>query len=144
MFERLSAFMCGRWASAARVTLAAAGLAAFSPHLAAEGTRTLHPATGDGSTGNRGVMDVSSTLNANVVRTRQFLYVYAQAGEHILLGSRNRNDGGDIFVYNPQSFGNKGDETIPGTADFTCSSQARSSSCWVAARRRIWVLARSA
>ncbi len=124
MFERLSAFTRGRWASVARVALAAAGLAAFSPHLAAEGTRTLHPAAGDGSTGNRGVMDVSNTVNANVVRTRQFLYVYAEAGEVILLGSRNRSDGGDIFVYNPQSFGAKGNETIPGTADFTCSSQS--------------------
>src|SRR5688500_1478656 len=87
----------------------------------AEGTRTLHPS---GAVGERGVMDASDgTFFANVARGRQFLYVYAQAGEYILLGSRNRSNGGDIFVYDPQSFGIPGDETIPGTADFTCSSQ---------------------
>jgi hypothetical protein len=101
---------------------AAISMSASGP-VNAEGTRTLHPAAGDGSTGNRGVMDVSNTVNAGVVRTRQFLYVYAEAGEVILLGSRNRSNGGDIFVYNPQSFGARGNETIPGTADFTCSSQ---------------------
>jgi uncharacterized repeat protein (TIGR01451 family)/fimbrial isopeptide formation D2 family protein len=88
----------------------------------AEGTRTLHPA---GALGNRGVMDVSNSSNfANVARGRQFLYVHARAGEYLLLGSRNRSNGGDIFVYNPQSFGTPGDETIPAAADFTCSSQA--------------------
>ncbi len=87
----------------------------------AEGTRTLHPS---GATGERGVMDVSnSSFFANVARGRQFLYVYAQAGEYILLGSRNRSNGGDVLVYNPQSFGVPGNETIPATADFTCSTQ---------------------
>lgn len=91
-------------------------------HATAEGTRTLHPA---GANGERGVMDVSdSSFFANVARGRQFLYVYARAGEYILLGSRNRSNGGDAFVYDPQSFGTPGDETVPGTADFTCSSQA--------------------
>ena len=102
---------------------AAISMSASGP-VNAEGTRTLHPAAGDGSTGNRGVMDVSNTVNAGVVRTRQFLYVYAEAGEVILLGSRNRSNGGDIFVYNPQSFGARGNEAIPGAADFTCSNQA--------------------
>src|SRR5690606_5865130 len=101
----------------------ALGLVVFSSPAHAEGTRTLHSATGDGSTGHRGVMDVSTTLNANVVLTRQFLYVYAEANEVILLGSSNRSNNGDILVYNPQSFGAKGNETIPGTANFTCSSQ---------------------
>ena len=54
-----------------------------------------------------------------------FLYVYAQAGEYIVLGSRNRANGGDINVYNPQNFGVPGDEiynpTTQGTPDFTCS-----------------------
>ncbi|MCP5479363.1 MAG: isopeptide-forming domain-containing fimbrial protein [Rhodanobacteraceae bacterium] len=67
---------------------------------------------------------MSTTLNAGVVSTRQFIYVYAQAGEVILLGSRNRNNSGNIFVYNPQLFGAKGNETIPGVASFTCSSQS--------------------
>ena len=38
-----------------------------------------------------------------------------------MLGSRNRSNGGDIFVYNPQDFGALGNETVPATADFTCS-----------------------
>ena len=110
-----------RWITAASV-LAMASLAVSSSPASAEGTRTLHP---DGALGNRGVMDVSDSTNfASVARGRQFLYVYAQAGEYILLGSRNRANGGDIFVYNPQSFGTPGDETIPATASFTCSSQS--------------------
>ena len=92
----------------------------------AEGTRTLHPATGTGSTGNRGVMDATTTATAaaGVAYQRQFTYVYARAGEVILLGQRNRNNGGDIFVYdpNPAGFGGKGMETVPTTASFTCST----------------------
>ena len=89
----------------------------------AEGSRTLHPASY--TVGGRGVMSAGydNNLYGSVARNRQFLYVYARAGEYILLGSRNRSNGGDIFVYNPQSFGTKGDETIPGTANFTCSTQ---------------------
>src|SRR5690606_31061402 len=90
--------------------------------LHAEGTRTLHPS---GATGYRGVMSAqySNSLYGSVVRDNQFLYVYAEAGEVILLGSRNRSTNGDIFVYAPQSFGPKGAETWPGTATFSCSSQ---------------------
>lgn len=54
----------------------------------AEGTRTLHPASGIGSTGNRGVMDITNTLAGGVARQTQFTYVYAREGEVILLGSR--------------------------------------------------------
>ncbi|WP_257385127.1 hypothetical protein [Tahibacter caeni] len=90
----------------------------------AEGSRTLYPSTYNAA-GSRGVMDASNATNfAGVAAGNQFLYVYARAGEYILLGSRNRSNGGDIFVYNPQSFGPKGSETIPGTANFSCSSQS--------------------
>ena len=87
---------CGR-------SLVVAACLAFLPALAnAEGTRTLHPT---GATGHRGVMDVGNgSFFANVARSRQLLYVYAQAGEIILLGSRNRSNGGDIHVYNRKSF----------------------------------------
>ncbi|ANB16958.1 Hypothetical protein I596_928 [Dokdonella koreensis DS-123] len=119
MLERLSASIRrGRLFAASALGLAIA--MAASP-VAAEGTRTLHPA---GAAGNRGIMDVSDSTNfANVARGRQFLYVYARAGEYILLGSRNRGNGGDIFVYDPRPFGAPGDETIPASADFACSSQ---------------------
>lgn len=110
---------CSRPRSLLLALLLPASMATF-----AEGTRTLHPGTYDPA-GSRGVMDASNTTNfAGVAAGNQFLYVYAQAGEHILLGSRNRSNGGDVFVYAPQPFGPKGSETIPVTADFSCSSQA--------------------
>lgn len=91
----------------------------------AEGSRSLYPS---GYAGSRGNLDLqpgtaaSPNKYVNRVLRRTFLYVHAQAGEYILLGSRNRSNGGDIFVYNPQGFGVPGDETIPTTADFSCSS----------------------
>ncbi len=93
-----------------------------SGNVLAEGSRTIHPA---GATGVRGVMSAGhdSSVFGTVANNNQFLYVYAEAGEVILLGSRNRSNGGDVFVYNPQSFGNKGAETIPATPAFSCSSQ---------------------
>ena len=122
MLKRLSTFACGGRLFSVRGLLLLVALAGLTSPVAAEGTRTLHPS---GATGNRGVMDSSDgTFFANVARGRQFLYVYAQAGEYILLGSRNRSNGGDVFVYDPQAFGMPGDETIPGASDFACSSQA--------------------
>jgi hypothetical protein len=103
MLKRLSTFACGGRLFSVRGLLLLAALAGLTSPVAAEGTRTLHPS---GATGNRGVMDSSDgTFFANVARGRQFLYVYAQAGEYILLGSRNRSNGGDVFVYDPQAFG---------------------------------------
>ena len=124
----MMSWTCGR-SSLIRVTARLLTLAGvllsplLTPTAFAEGTRTLHPATGPGSTGHRGVLDLATNLSGGVARQTQFLYVYAQAGEVILLGSRNRSNGGNIYIYSPQSFGNKGAETVPGTAAFTCSSQ---------------------
>ncbi|MBN8887246.1 MAG: DUF11 domain-containing protein [Rudaea sp.] len=59
---------------------------------------------------------------AGVTKQSQFLYVFAEAGEYILLGSRNRGNSGDIRVYNPQSFGAKGSETVPTTINFSCAA----------------------
>ncbi|SDD53722.1 DUF11 domain-containing protein [Aquimonas voraii] len=90
----------------------------------AEGSRSLFPASYPAA-GARAPMDLTNdNAYAGVARNRQFLYVYAQAGEFILLGSRNRSNGGDIFVYNPQPFGARGLESIPASADFTCSSNS--------------------
>jgi large repetitive protein len=95
----------------------------------AEGSRSLYPATYPAG-GARADLDLTtdatpSTLPyVGVTTRRQFLYVYAQKGEYILLGSSNRNDGGDILVYNPQPFGTKGAETLPATADFSCAGAA--------------------
>ncbi len=97
------------------------GLTWITPALA-EGSRSLYPS---GYSGSRANLDLEASQGryANVVRRRTFLYVYARAGEYILLGSSNRGDGGDIKVYDPQSFGPPGDETIPGSADFSCASE---------------------
>ncbi|MGB8716935.1 MAG: hypothetical protein WCD66_11335, partial [Rhodanobacteraceae bacterium] len=89
----------------------------------AEGSRSLYPASYPAG-GFRADLDLSNSGNlyAGVAARRQFLYVYAKAGEFILLGSSNRADGGDILVYDPQSFGTKANETVPGSADFSCSA----------------------
>ena len=109
----------------ALLTLAAA-LLPIAPALA-EGSRNLYPAGTEAIAGaGRGALDVSDPTQSylNVVRRRGFIYVYAQAGERILLGSRNRTAAGVgiIQVYNPQDFGTRGAETLPGSASFTCTS----------------------
>jgi hypothetical protein len=103
--------------------------AAWSPctitptNVRAEGSRSLYPASYD-SAGFRADLDVSdpNTRYLNVVKRSAFLYVYAQAGEYIALGSRNRANGGDALVYNPQSFGQPGNEAWPAAADFSCAT----------------------
>lgn len=92
-------------------------------NVRAEGSRSLYPASYD-SAGFRADLDVSdpNTRYLNVVKRSAFLYVYAQAGEYIALGSRNRANGGDALVYNPQSFGQPGNETLPAAADFSCAT----------------------
>lgn len=90
----------------------------------AEGSRSLYPANylTQYPIGARADLDISDASGSyiNQIRRRALLYVYAQAGEYITLGSRNRSGGGDINVYNPQSFGTPGNETLPVTPDFTC------------------------
>ena len=107
------------------------GLLGWNGQAQAEGSRSLYPSgtrgdsAGCGTGANQGCranLDIQpGNFYVGKINRRTFLYVYAQAGEYILLGSRNRSNGGDIFVYNPQSFGIPGNETIPGTANFTCS-----------------------
>ena len=88
----------------------------------AEGSRSLHPSTYP-SVGARSNLDLQAGQRyANRINRRGFIYVYAEADEYILLGSSNIGSSGDIEVFNPQDFGTPGDETIPGSADFSCSS----------------------
>ncbi|MBK9654184.1 MAG: hypothetical protein IPO66_01445 [Rhodanobacteraceae bacterium] len=101
----------------------------------AEGSRTMFP---NGTLGARAPMDLANNaLYAGVANNRQFIYVYAQANEYILAGSSNRNNGGDVFIYNPQSFGARGNETIPGTADYTCSTSNTPPASYGAAGRGV-------
>jgi uncharacterized repeat protein (TIGR01451 family) len=102
------------------------GCLASPEHVYAEGSRSLYPSTYPAG-GWRANLDFQpGQLYIGKVRRSGFLYVYAQAGEYILLGSRNRSDGGDIFIDNPQDFGTPGDEiynaTTPGTPEFSCSA----------------------
>ncbi|MCE7929919.1 MAG: hypothetical protein DYH17_00880, partial [Xanthomonadales bacterium PRO6] len=102
------------------LALAALSIPLLSGPAFAEGTRTVFPS---GTPGARAPMDVvNNATYAGVARNRMFVYVYARAGEYIYTGSSNRNNGGDVFIYNPQSFGARGNETIPGAADYTCST----------------------
>ncbi len=88
----------------------------------AEGSRSIHP-TGYPAAGKRSNLDDQGGAGkyADVVNRLTFLYVYARQGEQIVLGSSNRANGGDVLVYDPQSFGTPGDETEPGTVNFRCS-----------------------
>jgi len=127
-------FAAGSAVRRVRGLFVVAGLSFAVPFAHAEGSRTLFPASYpvnpalcDAADPCRADLDLTLDTAATapymgVAQRRQFLYVYAKAGELIELGSSNRANGGDIFVYNPQSFGTKGAETIPGTADFTCSA----------------------
>ena len=102
-----------------------------SPTAQAEGSRSLYPAsypttcgTGSGQ-GCRANLDIQpGNKYVNRVNRLTFIYVYAEANEYILVGSSNRtaSNTGIIRIYNPQSFGVTGDETVPGTANFTCST----------------------
>ncbi|TGD76221.1 hypothetical protein E4634_01360 [Mangrovimicrobium sediminis] len=92
----------------------------------AEGSRELHPASypAGGARSNLDIQPGQRYLDR--VKRVGFLYVYAEAGEYIALGSSNRGNGdssdGDILVYDPQDFGIPGDETLPGSADFSCTN----------------------
>ena len=120
--RRVQRFWAGAMARLAGLVLVISSGAIF-----AEGSRTLYPSTYPAA-GFRGELDLTGAVNkyAGVTARRQFVYVYANAGEYILLGSSNRstNTNADIFVYNPQSFGTKGNETIPAAANFSCSGTA--------------------
>ncbi len=88
----------------------------------AEGSRDLYPAGYD-PLGWRAALDLQpGTVYVNRVRREGFHYVYAEQGEYITVASSNRNNNGDIHIFNPQDFGARGDETIPGTVDFSCNS----------------------
>ena len=102
------------------------GVIGWNGHAYAEGSRSLYPQTYPAG-GYRADLDLEPNLAPYIgeVTSSTFLYVYAQAGEYIVLGSRNRSNGGNINVYNPQNFGVPGAEIYnrltPGTPDFTCS-----------------------
>lgn len=115
-----------RWIQ--RGVLALVGLAATSGAWA-EGSRTIMPGSYPAG-GGRGTLSLrgSNVLYAGVAQERQFLYVYAEAGEYILVGSSNRATvggtvgNGDVQIFAPTNFGARGNETRPGTVAFSCAA----------------------
>lgn len=105
------------------------GMCCVSGLALAEGSRNLYPASypsGGTASGARANLDLQPPqYYVNRVLRRGFIYVYAQQGEYILLGSSNIGTdagyGGDVRVYNPQDFGIRGDESLPASADFSCT-----------------------
>ena len=102
------------------------GMCCVSGLAQAEGSRNLYPASypsGGTASGARANLDLQPPqYYVNRVLRRGFIYVYAQQGEYILLGSSNIGTdagyGGDVRVYNPQDFGIRGDETLPAIGEF--------------------------
>ncbi|MCL6435478.1 MAG: DUF11 domain-containing protein [Leptolyngbyaceae cyanobacterium HOT.MB2.61] len=102
----------------------------------AEGSRNLYPSGATGFRANlewqaNNVYGPTAPVNNSLLR-RTLLYVYANAGEYILTGSSavGVSSGatfGDVLIYNPgQITGRVGNETIPGTPNFRCSTQRTS------------------
>ena len=96
----------------------------------AEGSRTLYPNGAIGSRANTewATLTTYGPATPNSLRRRTLLKVYANTGENILVGSSAVGVGsGNILIYNPgRVTGRVGNETIPGTADFSCSTQRTS------------------
>ncbi|RLQ22531.1 hypothetical protein DWB85_05955 [Seongchinamella sediminis] len=87
--------------------------------MQAEGSRNLYPAGYESLDGRtRAALRVDpDDQYFDAIPDTHFIYVYAEAGEYILLGSRNRIDADssgrgdrDIRLYNPQNFGTPGVE----------------------------------
>jgi uncharacterized repeat protein (TIGR01451 family) len=106
------------------LALSLCALSSWMQPVNAEGSRTLYPSTAPASS-SRANLEWRIDFYGNLVKRRTLLKVYANQGEYILLGSSAvGQDSGDILVYNPNTVtGNVGDENIPGTPDFQCSTQ---------------------
>ncbi|MBD2518717.1 DUF11 domain-containing protein [Nostoc sp. FACHB-973] len=95
------------------------------PSAQAEGSRTLYPSTAPVGSSRANLEWRTDTYGGLVLR-RTLLKVYANKDEYILLGSSAVGvNSGNVRVYNPDRVsGSIGSETVPGTADFVCTSQA--------------------
>lgn len=70
----------------------------------------------------RALMNFSGNVYGGAIRARTFIYVYAQAGEYILLG---RDSNGTATVYTPGTdFGPRGNEAPTGGSSTNCSISA--------------------
>src|SRR5690606_15971019 len=101
-------------------------------HAGAVGSRNLYPQgylSGEpgydavlNANAGRAKMNFSNNVYGAAVRARTFIYVYAQAGERILLG---RDSLGTATVYTPDTdFGPEGNETPTGGTATNCAISA--------------------
>jgi uncharacterized repeat protein (TIGR01451 family) len=102
-------------------------LAASTAPVLAEGSRTWYPS---GATGHRAsLLNTGGTLLGGSLNSRTIFRVYAQAGEYIMTGSTAVGNGGssNIRIFNPNTVtGTIGQETLPGTPNFSCNTQRSS------------------
>ena len=102
-------------------------LIASAVNVFADGSQNLYPS---GATGSRANTEWrTGSYGAGAVTRRTLLHAYATSGEFLLVGSTAMGKGAaDILIWNPGLVtGPPGNETIPGTASFSCAAQRASS-----------------
>jgi hypothetical protein len=93
---------------------------------AAEGSGALYP---EGVGGYRANLEWRTSSYGQLLRRRTLLYVYAEQGEYILVGSSaiavpDEPDKGDVRIYLPHALsGPIGQEVLPAQAAFSCRAQ---------------------
>ena len=104
----------------------ATSISLLSLPVYAEGSRNLYPSGISGSRANLEwrTSSYGPTSGTNIKR-RTLLWVYANSGEYILLGSSavGRSNGDAVIYDSTQIGGTKGQETITGSPVFSCSTQ---------------------
>jgi uncharacterized repeat protein (TIGR01451 family) len=98
-------------------------LIASAVNVLADGSQNLYPG---GATGSRANTEWrTGSYGAGAVTRRTLLHAYATSGESLLVGSTAIGNGAaDILIWNPGLVtGTPGNETIPGTASFSCVAQ---------------------
>jgi len=104
----------------------ATSISLLSLPVYAEGSRNLYPSGISGSRANLEWRTSSyGPTSGTKIKRRTLLWVYANSGEYILLGSSAvGRSNGDAVIYNSsQIAGTKGQETIMGSPVFSCSTQ---------------------
>jgi uncharacterized repeat protein (TIGR01451 family) len=98
-------------------------LIATAVNVFADGSQNLYPS---GATGSRANTEWrTGSYGAGAITRRTLLHAYATTGEFLLVGSTAMGLGeADILIWNPGLVtGTPGNETIPGTASFSCAAQ---------------------
>jgi uncharacterized repeat protein (TIGR01451 family) len=110
-------------------------LIASAVNALADGSQNLYPSAATGSRANTEWR--TGTDGNGVIVRRTLLHAFVEAGESLLVGSTAMGLGAaNILIWNPGLVtGPPGNETVPGTASFSCAAQRLSSG--IAAQGRI-------